>query len=107
VATSSTRIPAPTPAASRSESTKRAVIAPLTRPYVLARRDHPAASNALNSSPPLAIAPDHNPTTQRQHRRARAARAGWMLDAAPHPAGNGKVFPADLHRGGSHEIAEP
>jgi hypothetical protein len=30
-----------------------------------------------------------------------------MLDAAPHPAGNGKVFPADLHRGGSHEIAEP
>ena len=56
VATSSTRMPAPTRATSRSASTKRDVIAPVTRPYVLARRDHPAASNALNSSAPLAIA---------------------------------------------------
>ena len=49
-------MPAPTQAASRSASTKRAVIAPVTRPYVFARRDHPAASNALNSSAPLPIA---------------------------------------------------
>jgi hypothetical protein len=42
-------MPAPTRAASNSGSTKRAVTAPVTRPYVLARRDHPAASNALNS----------------------------------------------------------
>jgi hypothetical protein len=36
------------------------VIAPLTRPYVFARRDHPAASNALNSSAALAITRDPN-----------------------------------------------
>ena len=49
-------MPASTWAAANSGSTKRAVIAPVTRPYVLARRDHPAASNALNASAPLAIA---------------------------------------------------
>jgi hypothetical protein len=32
--------------------------------------------------------------------------AGLVLDTAMHPAGNGTVFAADLHRAGSPEIAE-
>jgi hypothetical protein len=31
---------------------------------------------------------------------------GWVLDAALHHSGNGKVFAAYLHSAGSHEIAE-
>src|SRR3954452_13202524 len=84
VATSSTRMPAPTPAASNSGSTKRAVIAPVTRPYDLARRDHPAASNALNSSAPLAITVTLTRRRQRRAAERLAPKPGRVLDAALH-----------------------
>jgi hypothetical protein len=30
-----------------------------------------------------------------------------VLDAALHPAGNSRVFAADLHRAGSHKMPQP
>src|SRR5439155_25524483 len=77
VATSSTRMPAPTPAASNRGSTKRAVIAPVTRADVLARRDHPAASNALNFSAASAIT-----LTLSRQRQGRGTSSAWAASRA-------------------------